>query len=154
MERRYQYLIGTDEEAWSPFRRRYEWPLGQPLDVDRLSRIGQALVGEHDFQSVAIKNAALPHTRCRIASLEWTSRPGGQGVRLEIAADRFLHHMVRMLVATMVDIALDRRAETDMTRLLAREAGVRSSPPAPPQGLYFVLARYPEEWFAMSEAAA
>ena len=67
---------------------------------------------------------------------------------LHIAADRFLHHMVRMLVGTMVDIALDRRPPSDMGRLLAARENSETSPPAPPQGLYFVAADYPAECFA------
>ena len=78
----------------------------------------------------------------------WIERPEGSGVVFEIAADRFLHHMVRMLVGTMVDIGLGRRPLADMTRLLARDRGVRTSPPAPAEGLFFVAADYPTEWFA------
>ena len=57
--------------------------------------------------------------------------------------------MVRMLVGTMVDVALDRRPLGDMDRLLALDPGVRTSPPAPAQGLYFVTAVYSDEWFAL-----
>ena len=63
--------------------------------------------------------------------------------RFHVEADRFLQHMVRMLVGTMVDIALGRRPVDDMPRLLARTDNSETSPPAPPQGLYFVRARVP-----------
>jgi tRNA pseudouridine38-40 synthase len=75
-------------------------------------------------------------------------RPDGCGQRFEITADRFLHHMVRMLVGTMADIGLRRRALSDMSRLLELDPGFCTSPPAPPQGLFFVGADYPAEWFA------
>ena len=55
--------------------------------------------------------------------------------------------MVRMLVGTMTDIALGRRPIDDMPRLLARTDNSDTSPPAPPQGLYFVRAAYPEALF-------
>src|SRR5437016_14453693 len=48
--RRYRYLIGTDEAAASPFRRPYEWALGQALDVGALGSAAAALVGEHSFR--------------------------------------------------------------------------------------------------------
>ena len=67
---------------------------------------------------------------------------------LEVQANAFLHHMVRMLVGTMVDIALDRRPLTDIGRLIAARENQDTSPPAPPQGLYFVAADYPSESFA------
>jgi tRNA pseudouridine38-40 synthase len=74
-------------------------------------------------------------------------RPGGVGWVFEISGDRFLHHMVRMLVGTIVDIGLGRRPVDDMQRLLALDPGLVTSPPAPAQGLYFVAATYSAEWF-------
>jgi tRNA pseudouridine38-40 synthase len=76
---------------------------------------------------------------------EWKSWPDRRGVSFHVEADRFLHHMVRMLVGTMVDVGLGRRPLDDVTALLAREDNQDTSPPAPPQGLYFVAATYPPE---------
>ncbi|MEK7381628.1 MAG: hypothetical protein AAB075_11505, partial [Gemmatimonadota bacterium] len=84
---------------------------------------------------------------CHIRSARWAAREDAVGVRFEIAANRFLHHLVRILVGTMVDIASGRRPEEDLPRLLAQEPGVRSSPPAPAEGLYFVRADYSSRWF-------
>ncbi len=56
--------------------------------------------------------------------------------------------MVRMLVGTMVDVALHRRPVDDLDRLLTKADGIRTSPPAPAEGLYFIAAVYPDEWFA------
>jgi len=53
-----------------------------------------------------------------------------------------------MLVGTMVDVGLGRRPLGDIARLLARGDNQETSPPAPPQGLYFVAATYPPELFA------
>jgi tRNA pseudouridine38-40 synthase len=78
-----------------------------------------------------------------VRTAEWRLRPDGTGLRFVITADRFLHHMVRMLVGTMVDIGLGRRPEGDVTRLLHHDPAVRTSPPAPAEGLYFVAAEYP-----------
>ena len=64
-----------------------------------------------------------------------------------VEADRFLQHMVRMLVGTMADVALGRRPLADMQLLLHRHDNQATSPPAPPQGLYFVAARYPASCF-------
>jgi tRNA pseudouridine38-40 synthase len=146
--RRYRYVIGTDPAAASPFRRRFEWALAGPLDRATLSAAAATLPGEHDFHAFSVRSSPRAHKRCRIGIAEWTERPEGRGVMLDIAADRFLHHMVRMLVGTMVDISLGRRALSDMHRLLALDSAVRTSPPAPARGLYFVAAEYAPEWFA------
>ena len=146
--REYRYVVGVDAASQSPFRRPYEWALRRPLLADRMRAAASALAGEHDFRAFALKGEPKPHHRCIIRLAEWRDRVGGKGLSFHIAADRFLHHMVRMLVGTMVDIGLDRRPVEDMARLLGRGDNAETSPPAPPEGLYFVAADYPAEAFA------
>src|SRR6266545_6963094 len=152
--RRYRYVIGTDEAAASPFRRPYEWALSvngnRPLDIAALRDASALLAGEHDFRGLAAAGAATAHYRCRVALAEWAPRTdeGGGGVTFTIEADRFLHHMVRFLVGTMVDIALGRRPPADFPRLLEATDNLAASPPAPPHGLYLMAVRYPPELYA------
>lgn len=148
LERRYRYDVGTDDAAASPFRRRYEWALARPLDHAALQAAASVVLGEHDFRAFAAVGAPKPHYRCRVRRADWVARADGQGFAFHVAADRFLHHMVRMLVGTMVDIGLGRRPVDEMAALLARPDNAATSPPAPPQGLYFVAAEYPAESFA------
>ena len=42
ISRRYRYDIGLDDAAASPFRRRFEWALGRPLDLAALALRGHA----------------------------------------------------------------------------------------------------------------
>jgi len=146
--REYRYEVGVDAASMSPFRRPYEWALGRELDAAKLRQAAAPLMGEHNFLAFAVKGEPKPHYRCTLRLAEWRERNQGRGYAFHVAADRFLHHMVRMLVGTMVDIGLDRRPVEDMTALLAREDNADTSPPAPPEGLYFVSAEYPAEAFA------
>ena len=146
--RRYRYLIGTDEAAASPFRKPYEWALGRALDTSALERAAAALIGEHDFRGLAAAGANTAHYRCRVALAQWAPRADGVGMAFTVEADRFLHHMVRFIVGTMVDIALDRRPPEDFPRLLAATDNLAASPPAPPQGLYLEAVRYPPDLYA------
>ncbi len=150
--RRYRYVIGTDAAASSPFRRPYEWALGRPLDAQSLARAAGLLPGEHDFRGLAATGAGSdrPHYRSRVALAQWAPRTDGAGggLTFTIEADRFLHHMVRFLVGTMVDIALCRRPLEDLPRLLTAADNQAASPPAPPQGLYLVAVRYPADLYA------
>ena len=145
--RRYHYLVGTDEAAASPFRRPYEWPLARELDRAALTRAAELVRGTHEFLAFAAKGPPKPHHRCEVRIARWTDRQEGAGTCFEIEADRFLHHMVRFLVGTMVDMGLGRRPVDDMTQLLARSDNDDTSPPAPPQGLYFIAAEYPKAVF-------
>ena len=153
--RRYRYLIGTDEAAASPFRKPFEWALGRvgPLDVSALHTAAAALMGEHDFRGLAAAGANTAHYRCRVALAEWAPRADGMGMAFTVEADRFLHHMVRFIVGTMVDIALGRRPPADFPSLLAATNNLAASPPAPPQGLYLEAVRYPSDLFAEESTA-
>jgi tRNA pseudouridine38-40 synthase len=153
LTRRYRYDVGTDDAAASPFRRPFEWALGRPLDLGALRGAATLLHGQHDFRAFAVSGQPKPHHYCRIAVAEWSERSEGRGVSFHVEADRFLHHMVRMLVGTMVDIGLARRPLSDVEMLLEIGDNQRTSPPAPPQGLYFVRAIYPAELYLEREAA-
>jgi tRNA pseudouridine38-40 synthase len=146
ISRRYRYDIGLDNAAASPFRHQFEWALSRPLELNLLQQAADQIKGQHDFRAFAAKGNK-PHYRSSLSLSEWRSWPDGRGVSFHVQADRFLHHMVRMLVGTMVDIGLGRRSLDDMARLLKREDNQETSPPAPPQGLYFVAATYPPELF-------
>jgi tRNA pseudouridine38-40 synthase len=112
------------------------------LDRDVLDQWAGAIVGAHDF--TAFTPAETQHQEfvrtVTLARWEWDGDEG----RLVIAADRFLRHMVRTLVGTMLQAA---RGEplASAERLLAgahrRDAGVT----APPWGLYLAGVRFEGE---------
>jgi tRNA pseudouridine38-40 synthase len=118
VSRRYSYYVGTDEEARSPFRTRYEMAAAQPLDRGVLDAAAAQLAGEHTFRAFAVQGTAPAHDdhRCNVIEARWADRAGG--LVFEIEANRFLHHMVRFLVGTMLDIAGGRRPLTDLAALL------------------------------------
>jgi tRNA pseudouridine38-40 synthase len=142
--RRYRYHIGTNQDARSPFRRRTEWALGVALDLEPLQAEAAALPGEHCFRSFAVRGTAPAHDdhRCHVFTARWLPRDGG--VTFEIEANRFLHHMVRFLVGTMVEVARGRRAAGTVAHLLHAVDNRATAPPAPPQGLFLEQVRYPD----------
>ena len=143
LHRRYRYVVGTDAAARSPFRHPYEWALCRPLNGELLTHAADQIAGTHDFEAFSVRGQQKSHHRCTVHLARWVERPAGAGFDFHVAADRFLHHMVRMLVGTMVDIAQERRPPGDMVRLLELRDNQQTSAPAPPQGLYFVRAEYP-----------
>jgi tRNA pseudouridine38-40 synthase len=141
--RRYTYYLGTDEASRSPFRRRYEWALGRPVDAGLLDAAAAVLVGEHAFWAFAVRGTAPEDDahRCTVTTACWRERDGGYA--FEIEANRFLHHMVRFLVGTMVDVARGRRPLEDVQRLLQATNNADTSPPAPAHALFLDAVIYP-----------
>ncbi len=148
VSRRYSYYVGTDEAAHSPFRGRYELAFEQPLNRGALEAAAAHIEGEHCFRGFAVLGTAPAHDdhRCRVTEARWHDRPGG--LVFEVEANRFLHHMVRFLVGTMLDIATGRRPLADLSPLLTAADNSDVSPPAPPHALFLDRVTYPLELYA------
>lgn len=149
--RRYSYQVGLDEAAQSPFRRRYEWPFRRHVDLTMLHEAAALIVGEHSFLGFAVRGTAPPGDdhRCRIMEARWVGDGTGT-LRFEVEANRFLHHMVRFLVGTMLDVATERRPLGSIRTLLAASDNRAVSPPAPPHALFLECVRYPDHLFLPS----
>ncbi len=145
--RRYAYQVGTDEEAHSPFRRNTEWAYRHPLSRESLDQAAALLLGEHCFIGFAVRGTAPPTDshRCTVIEARWVDRPGG--LTFSVEANRFLHHMVRFLVGTMLEQASGKRPATAVSELLEAETNDAVSPPAPAHGLVLEKVAYPAELY-------
>jgi tRNA pseudouridine38-40 synthase len=148
--RSYRYLVGTDHDAESPFRVGRELAWRKPLNESLLRDAAGMLLGDNSFRGFAVKGTAPESDdhHCIVRSAEWVKRPGG--LSFSITANRFLHHMVRFLVGTMLDVASGRRDIGVITRLLESEDNHEVSPPAPPYGLYLERVEYPSELYLVT----
>jgi len=132
--RGYAYRVGTQSAARSPFVRRWCWPLCEPLDAGLLGSAAARFRGEHSFRAFAKSGQPERGEHCTVLHAAW-SPWNDLGWMFTVKANRFLHHMVRFMVGTMVDVARSRRPLGEIDALLAGEAGVETSPPAPAGGL-------------------
>jgi tRNA pseudouridine38-40 synthase len=158
--RSYSYVIGTDDGALSPFRRRYEWHPRWTVDAAMLDAAATMIVGEHVFRGFAVRGTAPESDdhRCHVMAAQWRRRDGSDdrraGFVFEVTANRFLHHMVRFLVGTMLDVAAGRRTLASFTELLTASDNAEVSPPAPPHALFLDRVSYPDELYREREDAA
>jgi tRNA pseudouridine38-40 synthase len=115
----------------------------RPLDRRALDDAAALLRAEHCFLGFAVRGTAPAGDDhcCNVTHAAWSDRPGG--LVFEIEANRFLHHMVRFLVGTMVDVALGRRPITELERLLVATDNSAVSAPAPPRALFLERVTYP-----------
>jgi tRNA pseudouridine38-40 synthase len=142
LARSYLYRVGLADTARSPFHARWCWPLAKPLDLQAMRRAAAALPGDHCFRAFAKAGQEERGDRCIVDEARWAEWPG-LGVEFRITANRFLHHMVRYLVGTLVAVGLGIRPEEEMARLLEEGTALETSPPAPPEGLFLHAVRYP-----------
>jgi len=140
--RGYIYRVGTHPTARSPFLRRWCWPLAAPIHAESLHSTAAEFHGTHSFQSLARTGQPERGFHCTIFHSTWTTWPAGLEYR--VVANRFLHHMVRYMVGTMVDVARGRRDAADISALLRGDADVETSAPAPAAGLFLSKVHYDE----------
>jgi tRNA pseudouridine38-40 synthase len=143
LSRRYSYHVGLGAGAASPFRRPYVHPWNKHLDLGLLADAATLITGTHRFLAFAVKGTA-PATdshHCTVLSAGW--REDGETAVFEIEANRFLHHMVRFLVGTMLEVGSGRRPLDDVLMLLEASENSEVSPPAPPNALFLEAVRYP-----------
>lgn len=139
--RAYEYRI-VNRRAPLTLERGRAWQVPQPLDAGAMHRAAQALVGLHDFttfRSVHCQANSPVKTIDRLAV-----RREGERVSVNVAARSFLHHQVRSIVGCLVLVGMGRWNEARVAQALAardrRELGLN----APPDGLFFVAAHYPD----------
>jgi tRNA pseudouridine38-40 synthase len=147
VSRSYRYLIATGDDADSPFRRNREVAWRRSVDRQLLNDGANLILGENCFRGFAVRGTAPESDdhRCTIMEARWSDRDGG--LAFFIKANRFLHHMVRFLAGTMLDVAAGRRDIGDITTLLNAEDNQSVSPPAPAHGLYLEKVEYPRELY-------
>lgn len=101
----YRYTIYTGRLR--PIRHiRFCWHFPAPLAVEAMHAAAQHLVGSHDYRSFAIRAESDRDTVRTVFRCDVTQ--GSEGDRdliaIDIEADGFLHHMVRIIAGTLVTI--------------------------------------------------
>ncbi|HUP20616.1 MAG TPA: tRNA pseudouridine(38-40) synthase TruA [Gemmatimonadota bacterium] len=142
--RTYRYFVAHGPRALSPFVRRYAWPLRRPPDWDRVREATERIVGRHDFRRFAKGDpAGGGHTLCEVRSARWARSSHGRA--LEITADRFLRHMVRALVGTVVAVGRGRIPLEAVEGALQPGGDRARAGYAPPEGLFLWHVDYSNE---------
>jgi tRNA pseudouridine38-40 synthase len=136
----YRYLIYTGP-VMSPFMSRYVWHIGAPLGAAAMDRAGSQLVGTQDFASFACSQDETTGTVRHIVSFR--AEETGGVIRIEIAANAFLRHMVRSIVGTVVEVGRGKMTVGQFGEIISAHDRGRAGMTAPPQGLYLVEVQYP-----------
>jgi tRNA pseudouridine38-40 synthase len=160
----YEYRILRAADC-PPFLARYVYACSWPLSLDALNSTARLFLGEHDFLSFA---ATDPDLGCRssdqptnlvqdqkdqketirkIFTSAWEQRSteAGELLLYRIRGNAFLHHMVRNLVGTMIDVGRGYLALEEIPRILAARSRSEAGPTAPACGLFLHSVDYPPD---------
>ena len=137
--RTYRYEI-LNRPAPSALLRHRAYHVSEPLDVEAMRRGLIPFAGRHAFGAYRGAGSPTRTTICTVAAVECVRR--GSRVRLTISADRFLRHMVRMIVGTLIRVGTGRVPEHAPGEYLDDADNSRTGPRAPAHGLYLVRVDY------------
>lgn len=116
----------------------------QTLDIAKMQLAAAKFVGTHDFSSfraVACQSNQPVRTVSHCQLIQQ-----GQLLILDIQANGFLHHMVRNIVGVLLEIGSGERELEWIDYLLSIKDRTQGGVTAPPDGLYFIQAYYPEQF--------
>jgi len=136
-KRYYKYVV-INRPAPVVLQKNHVWWVPQKLNVEKMKTAVQKLIGKHDFTSF---RAAQCQAKSPIKTLDSaTIVINGDEIIFEFSARSFLHHQVRNMVGTLVEIGLGKPYDID--EIFAQKKRGAAGVNAPASGLYFVRALY------------
>jgi tRNA pseudouridine38-40 synthase len=146
----YEYRI-FQGEICPPWLARYVYALNWPLDVEQMRKAAGVVVGEHDFTSFAASDPDLSARSCgdddrpgnvRTIYLSSFDREDGDLLVYHVRGNGFLHHMVRNLVGTFIDVGRGHIEPEDVRGILEARSRSAAGATAPARGLWLESVEY------------
>ncbi len=139
--RTYRYIICDESIRPALFRRNVTW-IYRKLNHEHMAEGVKYLIGEHDFTSFRASDcqSLSPMRFVKAVSVTRYQRY----VQIEITANAFLHHMVRNIAGVLMAVGTGKRRPSWVQEVLEAKDRRLGAETAPPYGLYFVNAEYPE----------
>jgi tRNA pseudouridine38-40 synthase len=141
--RRYRYRLLNHQVRPALGRQWLGWDR-RPLDAAAMHRAARQLLGERDFSAFRTVHCQAAHARRELQRLD--VRREGDVVIFEVQANAFLHHQVRNMVGSLLEVGAGERPERWIAEVLESRDRTRAGPTAPAQGLVFIGPLYPRAW--------
>ncbi len=149
VEKVYLYHFFTSRPT--PFQSRYGWYVQYPVDLEKLQKCLQLLVGTHDFRSFCTGDDWDDTVRT-VNSITVNQFPEKKLVQIVVKGPRFLRYMIRRIVGACIHVAsVNKLDATEIEATLLRKNPEHCLPNAPAQGLMLYKIKYQEDQVDASE---
>ncbi len=138
--KRYRYRI-FNRDVPSPFEYRRSWFIPYELDIEGMREASRFLIGVHDFSSFCKKDRKREVNPLREVNEIEIFRDNNT-IELVFYGRSFLRHMVRVMVATLVEVGRGKLKPTEVKEILEERNRERAPFLAPPDGLYLEKVYY------------
>jgi tRNA pseudouridine38-40 synthase len=122
-----------------------------------MQQAAQHLLGEHDFTSFrasACQALSPIKTLTRIDISRRSTSPDSAYWRFDFEGNAFLHHMIRNIMGSLLQVGHGHHPPDWMADVLAARHRDAASPTFSPDGLYFLGPRYDAHWGLPERTAA
>ncbi len=137
VQRHYKYVV-LNRSAPVVLERNRVWWVPQKLDIEKMKVAAKKLIGKHDFTSF---RSIQCQSKSPIKTLDFVNIiQDGDKVIFEFSARSFLHHQVRNMVGTLVEIGIGK--DLDIDKIFEAKNRSAAGVNAPASGLFFVSADY------------
>jgi len=137
VNREYLYKISR---KYSPFLRKHSWYQSYNLDINKLKECSEIILGKHDFSNFCKSISLQEKNFCNISKSIWEIND--DTISYRVRSNRFLHHMVRMLVGTMVEVSKNRITLEEFNSMIKNPNTKKKVITAPALGLYLYKVYY------------
>ena len=117
-EKTYCYRL-WNSEAPCVFDRRFVYRDSRPVDLEKMQMAASAFVGQHDF-SAFCANTKMKKSTVRHIS-QFSVEQVGNEIRFTVTGNGFLHHMVRIMVGTLLEIGRGEREVDSIPALFGED---------------------------------
>lgn len=137
LKKTYQYVINLNE--FNPLNKNYCYYYKYKLDIEKMIKASKLFVGEHDFRTFT-KNHKIENTVRTIYNIEFDVQD--KVIKINITGNGFLHNMVRIIVAMLIEVGNNRITEEQLLIALKNKNRKFAPKLAPANGLYLVSVEY------------
>lgn len=124
-----------------PYRSRFTVHYPHELERSLLDEAGGLFVGEHDFAAFRASSCGAKTTTRNVLTSRWID--DGSELIYEVTATGFLHHMIRNMVGTLLEIGGSKRPVQSIAELFASGDRTQAGPTAAAKGLHLMSVDYP-----------
>ena len=128
----YEYRI-YNGKIENPITRLYAYFVYVPLDIDKMQKAAECLIGSHDFKSFCVPKTKVQSTVRTIYDIKVYKQENY--ISIEISGNGFLFNMVRIIVGTLIQVGRGAREVEEMEQILKACDRKAAGPTAPAHGL-------------------
>lgn len=134
---RYDIRLGGVPDV---FRRKYQYRVEEPLDIEAMRKAAEKLCGTHDFRAFCANKRYKKSTVRTVHGIDIAL--DGANLSITYRGDGFLYNMVRILAGTLIEVGQGLRKPEDMDAILDSLDRTSAGKTAPAQGLTLVNVEY------------